>query len=94
MSDQQLQPEDVFFNSSRTDRQTFSSSNTDRGAVEEEEELLVVHRGHAGGIHRGSVADSSNSVEFNSRASSLTTDSFCERSGGAESEESLQERLR
>ena len=53
----------------------------------------MVHHGH-GGVHRGSA--DSNSVEFNSRASSLTTtDSFCERGGtGAESEESLQQRLR
>ena len=55
----------------------------------------MVHHGH-GGVHRGSA--DSNSVEFNSRASSLTTtDSFCgERggAGGAESEESLQQRLR
>ena len=65
-----------------------------RGGVEEEEELLVVHHGHSG-VHRGSIE--SNSVELNSRASSLTnTDSLCEqRSGGsAESEESLQQRLR
>ena len=65
-----------------------------RGGVEEEEELLVVHHGHGGG-HRGSA--DSNSVEFNSRASSITTDSFCERGGvgpGGESEESLQQRLR
>ena len=62
--------------------------------MEEEEELLVVHHGHSG-VHRGSIE--SNSVELNSRASSLTnTDSFCDqRSGGsAESEESLQQRLR
>ena len=53
----------------------------------------MVHHGHSG-VHRGSIE--SNSVELNSRASSLTnTDSFCEqRSGGAESEESLQQRLR
>ena len=64
-----------------------------RGGVEEEEELLVVHHGHSG-VHRGSA--DSNSVEFNSRASSLATDSFCDRGGGAnsESEESLQQRLR
>ena len=86
-------------NRSSTDRQ--SGRCRHRGAVEEEEELLVVHRGgqsggqsggHGG--HRGSA----DSVEFNSRASSVTTDSFCERGGGggssAESEESLQERLR